>query len=58
VPGRAAVSAAGHADILRAMQARDADGAEMLMREHIDDARHALLRQMDEIEQHQEADPS
>jgi DNA-binding GntR family transcriptional regulator len=58
VPGRAAVSAAGHADILRAMQARDADAAEMLMRAHIDDARHALLRRMDEIEQHPEAGPS
>ena len=50
LPGRAAVSAAGHAEILRAIQARDADSAEALMRGHIDDARHALLRHMDEIE--------
>jgi DNA-binding GntR family transcriptional regulator len=56
LPGRAAVSAAGHAEILRAMQARDADGAEMLMRAHIDDARHALLRQMDEIAKQAEAE--
>ena len=54
LPGRAAVSAAGHAEILRAMQARDADGAEALMRGHIDDARHALLRHMEEIEQQPE----
>ena len=50
LPGRAAVSAAGLAEILRAIQARDADSAEALMRGHIDDARHALLRHMDEIE--------
>jgi DNA-binding GntR family transcriptional regulator len=58
LPGRAAVSAAGHAEILRAIQARDADSAEMLMRGHIDDARHALLRRMDEIEKQSEAAPS
>jgi DNA-binding GntR family transcriptional regulator len=55
LPGRAAVSAAGHAEILRSIQARDADGAETLMRAHIDDARHALVRQMDEIENQPEA---
>jgi DNA-binding GntR family transcriptional regulator len=54
LPGRAAVSAAGHAEILQAIQARDADRAEALMRGHIDDARHALLRHMDEIEQQPE----
>jgi DNA-binding GntR family transcriptional regulator len=58
LPGRAAVSAAGHAEILRAIQARDADTAEMLMRGHIEDARHALLRRMDEIEKQSEAAPS
>ena len=58
VPGRAAVSAAGHAEVLVAIQARDADAAEERMRAHIDDARHALLRQMDEIEKQGEADPS
>ncbi len=57
VPGRAAVSAAGHADILSAMQARDVDCAEERMRAHIDDARHALLRQMDEIEKQAEEGP-
>jgi DNA-binding GntR family transcriptional regulator len=55
LPGRAAVSAAGHAEILRAIQARDADNAETLMRAHIDDARHALVRRMDEIENQPEA---
>ncbi|HET8787059.1 MAG TPA: GntR family transcriptional regulator [Candidatus Limnocylindrales bacterium] len=54
LPGRAAVSAAGHAEILRAIQARDADSAETLMRGHIDDARHALVRHMDEIEKQPE----
>jgi DNA-binding GntR family transcriptional regulator len=56
LPGRAAVSAAGHAEILRAIQARNADDAEALMRGHIDDARHALLRRMAEIENQPEAD--
>jgi DNA-binding GntR family transcriptional regulator len=58
LPGRAAVSAAGHARILGAIQARDADAAERLMRTHIDDARHALLRQMDQIEKQPEAERS
>jgi DNA-binding GntR family transcriptional regulator len=58
VPGRAAVSAAGHAEILKAIQVRDADTAENLMRAHIDDARQALLRRMDEIEKQSEAAPS
>ena len=47
LPGRAAVSAAGHAAIFDAIRRRDAAEAEGLMRTHIDDARQALLRQME-----------
>jgi DNA-binding GntR family transcriptional regulator len=46
VPGRAAVSAAGHARIFGAIQGRDADAADQTMRNHIDDARQALVRQV------------
>jgi DNA-binding GntR family transcriptional regulator len=49
VPGRAAVSAAGHAGIFDAIRARDAARAEALMKAHIDDAREALVHQMDEV---------
>lgn len=49
VPGRAAVSAAGHAAIYTALRARDADEADRLMRLHIDDARQALVRQLGEV---------
>jgi DNA-binding GntR family transcriptional regulator len=42
VPGRAAVSAAGHARIYEAIRRRDADAADRTMRAHIDDARQAL----------------
>ncbi|HEY3524415.1 MAG TPA: GntR family transcriptional regulator [Candidatus Limnocylindrales bacterium] len=48
VPGRAAVSGAGHAAIFDAIQARDPDGADRAMRTHIDDARQALVRQVAE----------
>jgi len=44
LPGRAAVSAAGHATIFEAIRARDADAADRTMRAHIDDARQALIR--------------
>jgi DNA-binding GntR family transcriptional regulator len=46
VPGRAAVSAAGHVGVFEAIRDRDAARAEVLMKSHIDDARNALLRQM------------
>jgi DNA-binding GntR family transcriptional regulator len=46
VPGRAAVSAAGHVGVFEAIRDRDAARAEVLMKTHIDDARNALLRQM------------
>jgi DNA-binding GntR family transcriptional regulator len=46
VPGRAAVSAAGHVGVFEAIRERDAARAEVLMKTHIDDARNALLRQM------------
>ncbi|HEU4671731.1 MAG TPA: GntR family transcriptional regulator [Candidatus Limnocylindrales bacterium] len=48
VPGRAAISAAGHAAIFEAIQGRDPDGADRAMRAHIDDARQALVRQVGE----------
>lgn len=47
VPGRAAVSAAGHAAIFEAIQGRDIEGADRQMRVHIDDARQALVHQLD-----------
>jgi DNA-binding GntR family transcriptional regulator len=46
VPGRAAVSAAGHARIYEAIRKRDVDAADREMRLHIDDARQALVRQL------------
>ncbi|MEA2622941.1 MAG: hypothetical protein QOH61_1851 [Chloroflexota bacterium] len=48
-PGRAAVSAAGHADIYEAIRARNADEADRRMRLHIDDARQALQHQLDDV---------
>jgi DNA-binding GntR family transcriptional regulator len=48
VPGRAAVSAAGHESIYVAIEARDAEAADRMMRAHIDDARQALERQVRE----------
>jgi DNA-binding GntR family transcriptional regulator len=50
VPGRAAVSAAGHATIYEAIRARDAEAAHQRMRLHIKDARQALVRQMEEAQ--------
>ncbi|HET7028800.1 MAG TPA: GntR family transcriptional regulator [Candidatus Limnocylindrales bacterium] len=50
LPGRAAVSAAGHAGIFGAIQSRDSQEAARLMRRHIDDARQALVRQLDEVQ--------
>jgi DNA-binding GntR family transcriptional regulator len=47
VPGRAAISAAGHAAIFMAIKRRDAVSAHRLMDLHIDDARQALMRQLD-----------
>jgi DNA-binding GntR family transcriptional regulator len=49
VPGRAAVSAAGHAAVYEAIRARDPEAAFRLMQAHIDDARQALTRQLSEI---------
>jgi DNA-binding GntR family transcriptional regulator len=49
VPGRAAVSARGHAAIYEAIRARDGNAAERLMRAHIDDARQALVRQVGDV---------
>jgi DNA-binding GntR family transcriptional regulator len=49
MPGRAATSAEGHAAIFEAIKERRADRAEELMRDHINDARVALRRQMDEL---------
>jgi DNA-binding GntR family transcriptional regulator len=49
VPGRAIVSAAGHATIFQAIQERDAEAADRRMRDHIDDARQALVRQVDAV---------
>jgi DNA-binding GntR family transcriptional regulator len=51
VPGRAAVSAAGHATIFDAISRRDADAADRTMRAHIDDAWQALVRQVGESQQ-------
>jgi DNA-binding GntR family transcriptional regulator len=52
-PGRASVSAAGHAEILDAIRRRDVDGAADRMRAHIDGARFALQHQLDEVAQHE-----
>jgi DNA-binding GntR family transcriptional regulator len=49
VPGRAAVSAEGHAGIFDAIERRDPDAADRRMRAHIDDARQALVRQVGEL---------
>jgi DNA-binding GntR family transcriptional regulator len=61
VPGRAAVSAEGHASIFDAIKQRQADRAEALMRDHINDAREALRHQMDVLGEaeakHKEARP-
>jgi DNA-binding GntR family transcriptional regulator len=46
VPGRGAISVAGHAATFEAIQARDVDEADRLMRAHIADAREALARQV------------
>lgn len=46
LPGRAEVSAAGHAAVFEAIAKRDADSAEHVMRLHIDDARQALVHQL------------
>lgn len=51
VPGRAAVSAEGHAGIFEAIRRRDRDAADRTMRAHIDDARQALVRQVGEVRQ-------
>jgi DNA-binding GntR family transcriptional regulator len=48
LPGRAKVSAEGHAAIYEAIAARNQHGAEERMRDHIDDARQALVRQVSE----------
>jgi DNA-binding GntR family transcriptional regulator len=49
VPGRAALSAAGHAAVYEAIRARDAEAAFRLMQAHIDDARRALTRRLSEV---------
>ncbi len=49
LPGRAQVSAAGHAEIFEAIKRRDSDEAERVMRGHIDDARRALVRQLETV---------
>jgi DNA-binding GntR family transcriptional regulator len=46
-PGRADISARGHAAICEAIRARDPDEADRRMRVHIDDARRALLERID-----------
>jgi DNA-binding GntR family transcriptional regulator len=51
-PGRAAVSAEGHAQIYEAIRARDAGEADRLMRVHIDDARQALQHQLEDVARH------
>lgn len=53
VPGRAAVSAEGHATIYDAIRQRRADDADRLMRLHIDDARQALVRQLRDVQAEQ-----
>ena len=55
-PGRAAVSAAGHARIFEAIQKRRAKDADRLMRTHIDDARQALVRALSDVARHRTDD--
>jgi DNA-binding GntR family transcriptional regulator len=55
MPGRAAVSAAGHAEVFAAIQERDAQESGRMMRRHIDDARRALIRQLDAVAGAEEA---
>jgi DNA-binding FadR family transcriptional regulator len=47
-PGRAVVSAAGHAKVYDAIQRRRSREADRQMRAHIDDARQALVRSLRE----------
>lgn len=49
LPGRAAVSAEGHTAVFEAIAKRDAVGAEHVMRLHIDDARQALVHQLEMV---------
>jgi DNA-binding GntR family transcriptional regulator len=51
-PGRAAVSAAGHAEIYEAIRKRNPEAADRLMRVHIDDARQALQHQLEDVPRH------
>ena len=46
MPGRASISAAGHAAIYQAVRSRDPEEADRQMRLHIDDARQALVRHL------------
>jgi DNA-binding GntR family transcriptional regulator len=48
-PGRATASAEGHAGIFETIKRRDAEEAERAMRLHIDDARQALVRQLETV---------
>jgi DNA-binding GntR family transcriptional regulator len=48
-PGRATASAEGHAGIFEAIRRRDPEEAESAMRLHIDDARQALVRQLETV---------
>ena len=57
-PGRAAVSAAGHSEIFEAIRGRDGNEAGRRMRAHIDDARHALQRQLEEVAHHSDGSDS
>lgn len=56
VPGRAAISARGHAEIFAAIKKRDGPTADVQMRVHIDDARQALVRQLAGVEPDTSAD--
>jgi DNA-binding GntR family transcriptional regulator len=49
LPGRAAVSAEGHAAVFEAIRRHDPDEAERVMRLHIDDARQALVRRLETV---------
>lgn len=46
MPGRASISAAGHASVYEAVRSRDPEEADRQMRLHIDDARQAIVRQL------------
>ncbi len=48
-PGRAEISAEGHAQIYEALRRRNAEEAERLVREHIDGARRTLVRELSEV---------